>query len=106
MGGWKWTKQDRDDLDARLQKLIENAQDGSRHLSRKRGARPDWRRHQLEENIAALLMRYGVKPTTAKAGTFALVLELVHYAVGISERDVHKSVRRVVGARKRELKVS
>jgi hypothetical protein len=90
-----WTLEDRDDLLPRLKKLIEAAQTCDQRLLRqKRGRRPDVQRHALEDTIALVLLRNGVTPTKAKTGTFALVLEQVHSAVGISERDVHKSVRR------------
>jgi hypothetical protein len=39
-----------------------------------------------------------VRLTTARTGVLAIVLEQVHAAVGIEERDVHRSVRRVCSA--------
>ena len=105
-----WTREDRDDLLPRLKKLIEAAQTRDQTLSfpfrPRQGRKPDVQRHALEDNIALVLLRNGVTPTKAKAGTFALVLEQVHSAVGISERDVHKSVRRAHGALMRAKKVS
>jgi hypothetical protein len=100
IGGWG--QEESDDLTARLETLCTVAAKWKMVLRRGRG-RPvaDFRRHTLEENIAAVLMRDDVTVTKAKAGTFALVLEQVHSAVGISERDVHKSVRRAHSALKK-----
>jgi hypothetical protein len=87
-----WTREDRDDLQLHLKKLIEATQTYDQRL--RPGPKPDFKRHGLEDTVALVLLRNGVTPTTAKTGTFALVLEQVHSTVGIHERDVHKSVRR------------
>lgn len=99
-----WTPEDRTALIAALTKLSVAAQTLGPTFRPKPGIKPDFRRHSLEENIGWVLMRHGVAPTKAKAGTFALVLEQVHHAVGIPERDVHKSVRRAHSALKRAQK--
>lgn len=103
---WDWTPQNAGDLDVRLQKLIADAKRARDVWRRRRGAPPDRRRHHLEESVGDILERHGVETTTAPAGTFGLVIQQVHYAVGISERDVHKSVRRAHNALKKASKAS
>ena len=97
---WGFTTEDRADLECRLQKLIADADAAYRLRAPRPGRRLNVYRHRLEQSIGLALRRNGVRPTTAKAGTFARILEQVHHAVGISERDVHKSVRRACSALK------
>jgi hypothetical protein len=95
-----FTATDRADLRAALAKLSSAARDFQARMAARgrKGRRPDYHRHALENAVATTLQRRGIRPTTAKDGTFALVLEQVHHAVGISERDVTKSVRRAHSA--------
>lgn len=104
---WGWTKQDRDDLDARLQKLVEEAGRTGKHwLGRKKGAPVDGNRHILEDSVARILVDHGVQPKTTADGTFARILQHVHDAVGIPERETHKSARRAISALKKTRKAS
>jgi hypothetical protein len=98
---WEWTSADAADFEARLQRLSDAARAADDRWRPARGRRPDHHRHHLENRVALALQRNGVAATAAKSGVFALLLEQVHCAVGISERDVHKSVRRACRAVKR-----
>jgi hypothetical protein len=95
---FKWSDTE---LVAKLDQTASSARAAEQRLGR-RGRTPDWHRHHLEDAVARILRQHSVRITTARSGTFALLLEQVHSAAGISERDVHKSVRRAIdGARMR-----
>ena len=94
----RWTADDRAVLLAHLDRL----QSAARAVPQvHRGPKPDRGRQVLEDSVADIIARHGIRPTIAKSGTFALLLEQVHAAVGISQRDVTKAVRRSIGRAKR-----
>ena len=88
-----WTAADREALLTGLARLIAAARTSRRKHRAKRGPKGDRELRNLADGVAIALARHGIMPTTAKTGTFARVLEEVHAACGVPERDVHKSVR-------------
>src|SRR5262249_24827459 len=77
------------DLRYQLDKLLSDAD----RFKPRRGAPADLSRQDLYDNLVLLLHRHGIEPSTARAGILARLIEQVHAAVGIPERDVQKAIR-------------
>jgi hypothetical protein len=88
-----WTRSDRDELLKQLARFVAAARDFRRRNRPRRGRPADVNRCNLADGVLDTLRLYGISATKARTGTFALVLEQVHAAVCIPERDVHKAVR-------------
>lgn len=93
-----WTASDKKHLIAELEKLTLAARLFLKKQKPPRGRRTDRNRKDLEMSVARTLAEFHISPTTAKSGTLARVFELVHAAIGLTERDPHKAVRKVCAA--------
>jgi hypothetical protein len=93
-----WTDRERTSLLMELENLSTVARLFVTKYKPGRGRRADRHRNDFELAVARCLQECGITPTTARSGTFARVLERVHVDVGVSERDVHKSVRKACAA--------